>query len=247
MYHYSIAPKTSFADDLKLCQALNVSNLESDGTLDGVLLSDLTPAVLEDTRETLISAGVRIVSAVLACDLTDDKALRRFFSAAHLLHIENVIAPAPVSDDLNAYIALCETPAKYAQSYGIGFLIANDPTSVLKEEKNVAQVVKALEKYDCAAVFDTAAYQKTGAYPFFGALYSSHIKNKIRMIRVGDLDREYKPVPLAHGICGVRECVSLLLARSFDGYFSLPALYDQKTADDWRVLLDDTKHMLINL
>lgn len=247
MYHYSIAPKASFSDAIKLCQTLNVPNMESDGTLDGVLLSDLTPAVLEDARETLISTGVRIVSADLACDLSDDTALRRFFAAAHFLHIENVIAPTPASDDLNAYISLCETPAKYAQSYGIGFLIVNDSDSVLKEEKNVAQVVRSLEKYDCAAVFDTAAYQKAGAYPFFGALYSSHIKNRIRMIRVGDLDREYKPVPLAHGICGVRECVSLLLARSFDGYFSLPALYDQKTADDWRVLLNDTRHMLINM
>ena len=101
----------------------------------------------------------------------------------------------------------------------LGVLTSNDvPRGLMNEE----EVVRALEAYDCGAVFDGVAYQKTGVYPFFGACYSSHIKNRIRVLRIGDLDKDYNPVPLDHGITGLREVTSLLLARSFDGYFSLP-------------------------
>lgn len=246
MYHYSIAPELGFAESIALCREIGVYNLEIDGTLDGVSLADLSPAAVQDYREALIDSGVRIVCAAIPAGLSDD-ALRRFFAAAYQLHVENVLAPKPESDDIDAYIALCTTPAKYAQSYGIGFLAVNEPDSILKTDDNVARVVRALAKYDCGSVFDTAAYQKTGAYPFFGALYSSHIKNRIRMIRLGDLDKSYAPVPFEHGICGLRECVSLLLARSFDGYFSLTALYGQKCAADWQKLLCDARHMLKNM
>ena len=246
MYHISIAPDRveAFSDKLALCRALGVVNLELPGELDGIPFSELTSAQLEAARETLIDTGIRIVVAAISADPADDAALRRFFNAAYELHVESVLLPVPTQDSAAAYAAAWTGAARYAQAYGMGLLVSNDPETFLKTDAGVTEVVRALEAYDCGAVFDGAAYQRTGVYPFFGACYSSHIKNRIRVLRIGDLDKDYNPVPLDHGITGLREVTSLLLARSFDGYFSLPQDDLLRTVADWETRLRDTRTML---
>ena len=149
-----------------------------------------------------------------------------------------------MQDSIEAYVKTWTTAARYARAYGMGLLVSNDPDTFLKTDAGVTEAVRGLEAYDCGAVFDGVAYQKTGVYPFFGACYSSHIKNRIRVLRIGDVDREYRPVPLDHGITGLREVTSLLLARSFDGYFSLVQDDLLQTAADWETRLRDTRTML---
>lgn len=249
MYHISIAPDRipAFADKLALCRALGISSLELPGCIDDMPFSELSPAALEAARETLIDTGVRVVISLLSADPADDAALRRFFNAAYELHVESVLLPVPVQDSAEAYAKAWTTAARYAQAYGMGLLVSNDPDTFLKTDAGVTEAVRALEAYDCGAVFDGVAYQKTGVYPFFGACYSSHIKNRIRVLRIGDVDKDYKPVALDHGITGLREVTSLLLARSFDGYFSLAQDDLLQTEADWEVRLRDTRTMLKNM
>ncbi|MEA4823358.1 MAG: hypothetical protein VB111_04500 [Clostridiaceae bacterium] len=249
MYHYSIAPDLipALSDKLALARTLCVTNLELPGTLDGIPFDKLSPAALEAARETLIDSGVRVVLATISADPADDDAIRRFFNAAYTLHVESVLLPVPVTDDIGAYIAGFTPAARYAQCYGMGLLVSNDPASFLSTDAGVTQIVHAFDAYDCGAVFDTVGYQKTGVYPFFGACYGSHIKNRIRVLRMGDLYTDGTPAPLNHGVCGLREVTSLLLARSFDGYFSIRQDASVTAADDWAVLLHDTRQMLKNM
>ncbi len=249
MYHYSIAPDLipTLSDKLALARALGVTNLELPGTLDGVPFDKLSPATLEAARETLIDSGLRVVLATISADPADDAAMRRFFNAAYTLHVESVLLPVPAAGDVDAYIADFTPAARYARCYGMGLLVSNDPASFLSTDAGVTRVVRAFDAYDCGAVFDAVSYQRTGVYPFFGACYGSHIKNRIRVLRMGDLYADNTPAPLTHGVCGLREVVSLLLARSFDGYFSIRQDASVALPDDWAVLLRDTRQMLKNM
>ena len=127
MYHYSIAPHKTrlLADKIALCRALGVSNLELAGEIDGVPFDQLDHEALEDARQALILSGVRVVLATLSADLADDGAVRRFFKAAYQLHVESVLLPAPVGEDLEAYVKACTPAARYARSYGMGLLVTN--------------------------------------------------------------------------------------------------------------------------
>lgn len=241
MYHYSIAPTVpAFRDKLSVCKQLGVCHLELPGEIDGVPFDALTPAALEDSRILLIRAGVRIIISEVSCPLTDDAALRRFMNAAHLLHVESVRLPVPTCGD-DEYLRTAATVGKYAQSYGIGLLVSNDTGSFLSTDEGVTQAVRTLSAYDCGAIFDVAAYGKL-VYPFFGALYKSHIKNLIRVVRVGDLNPDGSPATLGQGTCGLCECISLLLARSFDGYFSVSG-----DADTCRTQLHVLRELLIRM
>lgn len=224
MYHYSIRPETAktLSEKIALCRSLGVTNLEIGGTINGKPVACLTPAETEEARKALILFGVRIVSIDLSCDVTDKQALRAFLRNAHFLHAEAVRLPKPEDgESTEAWSAKCDTAVRWTASYGMKPLAANDTKSVFKEEKEVASVVRGWKDFGCECVFDTADYGRTGIYPFFGACYSSHAKNSIRFLGVGDLDRDGKPVLPACGVCGFREVTSLLLARSFDGYFSV--------------------------
>ncbi len=251
MYHISIAPGRTegFADQLALCRRLGVVNLELDGTLDGVPFSELSAACLEDARAALIDSGVRIVLAAISADPRDDAALRRFFRAAFTLHVESVLLPVPAQGvtDAESFAECWTTAARYAKSYGMGVLVSNDAESFLSTDEALTAVVRALDRFDCGAVFDGVAYQKTGLYPFFGACYKSHIKNRIRVLRIGDLHADGTPARLDRGACGLREVTSLLLARSFDGYFSLSASDLTEEDGGWETLLRDTRTMLKTL
>ena len=247
MYHYSIAPHhiPALSDKLAFAQSLGVSNLELPGDIDGIPFDRLSPAQIESAREALIDSGVRVVLATLSADPADDAALRRFFNAAYELHAESILLPPAGALAPDAYAASLLPAARYARCYNMGLLVSNDPATALSTDAGVTQAVRALDAFDCGAVFDTAGYQKTGLYPFFGACYGSPIKNRIRVLRVGDLFSDGTPAPLAHGVCGIREVASLLLARSFDGYFSLCAT--SGAYDDWKLWLRDTRQMLKNM
>ena len=246
MYHISIAPDrvTSFADKLALCRALGIYSLELPGDIDGMPFSELSPAALEAAREALIDTGVRVVVSLVSADPADDAALRRFFNAAYELHVESVLLPMPAQDDAAAYIAACRPAARLAQAYNMGLLVSNDTKTFLKTDDGVTEVLRGLADFDCGYVFDTVAYQKTGVYPFFGACYKSHSKNRIRVLRMGDLNAAGEAVPLDHGVCGLREVASLLLARSFDGYFSLAQDALLRTPADWEARLRETRTLL---
>lgn len=248
MYHYSIAPNGTpdLQEKLKLCRALGVTNLEIPDQIDHVSFCDLNDEALENTRQQLIFSGVRIAVVSMVEIYQEDASIRRFFRAAHRLHVENILLPQPSGDNLADYIDACRVIARYARSYGIGLLVTNFPKGCLRTDTDVTTVVHALDEAQCGTVFDVCAYLRGGIAPFFGACYYSHGKGNIRMIRIGDLDRDHKDVPLNHGLCNMREVVSFYLSRSFDGYFSLkqekPMVLSQ-----WETLLKDTKKMLTEL
>lgn len=248
MFHYSIAPNgiKRYCDKIALCQVLCIPNLEIQGELDGILLDKLTDSDLESARQAFIHSGVRIVISSISANLFDDLSIRCFFRAAHRLHIENILLPAPCTNDLDAYIVNCMKIGKYAYSYGMGLLVTNYPAGILKEEASVAKVVRALEKYHCGILFDSSTYLEDKIAPFFGACYYSRAKDAIRVIRMNDQDWDGKEVLCNEGNGNMREISSLLLSRSFDGYFSLK----QDRAVDirqWQLQLNAVRQMLVKI
>ena len=59
-------------------------------------------------------------------------------------------------------------------------------------------------------------------HPFFHVFYASKLKNRVRFLRLNDsLYSTGEAMPLAGGNGEIKELISILLSRSFDGYFSV--------------------------
>ncbi|MBE6928967.1 MAG: sugar phosphate isomerase/epimerase [Ruminococcaceae bacterium] len=235
MYRYSIKPACActLAEKLALCKSLNITNLELGGCIDGVKLSDMTPDQVEDARAALIAAGVAPVSAKISCCLCDDEAIRRWFQAAHFLGVEAAELPSPKTDDEAAYIESLRRPCAYAQSYGMQILLACKADTFLADDAGLTRVVKALAPAQVNVILDPYYHVSRGSSAFWKGYYASKLKNAVAVIRANDgLPTGEGKLP-GEGSGDIRELMSLALARSFGGYFSIAAYPGFEDTGKW--------------
>ena len=222
MYRYSLNPTkhSTLEEKIAVCRSLCIPALELDGTVDGTAFHAMTNDQIEDARQLLIGAGVAVVLAQLNCDLNDDAAVRSWFRTAQWLGVENVLFPAPAEGETElTYLARLERPFAYAKSYGMGRLLTHSKEGLLATEEGLTQVVKSLD--GAGVIVDPMLQAALGHSAYMDCCYKSRLKNAIFMIRATDgLNTGEAMLPGA-GVAQVREFVSLMLARSFGGYFSV--------------------------
>ena len=213
MFKYSIYLQ-NFDDE-----AYGIPNLElSDGVF-GKPLYLLNGEETEEIRNLLIERRQRIVLYAVSMPLTNLGDYVTFFRRAHLLDIENVKLCTPFGaedgDNLAAVIEMAR---------GMGMRLLFEPT---KENAMTFDSYRELRKEGTGMYLNPMEFVRQGKMPFRGNFYKAKIKDDVRFVTMIDgIMATDEIVPLEEGNSEVKECLSVLLARSFDGYLSIPACYD---------------------
>jgi len=208
MFKYSIAlnnldAETYGIDNLELC----------DGVF-GKPLHLLTGAETEEIRNRLIEKRQRIVLYTLDMPLSGLSEYADFFRRAHLLYIENVklaTAFAPEdSENLSQVIDMAR---------GMGIRLLFEPTL---ENGLSLEAYKTFRTAATGLVLSPVEFARQGKMPFRSVFYKSKVHGDVVFVRMQDgIMGTDTLVPLEEGNSEVKECLSLLLARSYDGYISV--------------------------
>ena len=212
------------AAKLDLAGQLLFGNLECGWDFAGYPFDRLPAADLEQCRRLLLAANKKIVLLDCPLPLSDPEPYRLVFRQAHLLGIEQIRVPFDHPDDR----AGLKTIDKIGRTFDIGVVIENAAGSYLADEKAAARLIRETEGVSLA--FNPLEFVRCQRHPFFHVFYQSKLKNQIRFLRINDgLYADGSPVPLLTGNAEIKELASILLSRSFKGYFSLTAYMPDMT------------------
>ncbi len=243
MYNFSIeipdGIAKSFEEKLKISSLLTINNIEISDTLDGTPLYAMTGEQLENIRDLLIDYGKRIVLLSTRLDANDKQSLNLLFRRALVLNVKGIKIFPNENDDLT-YVT------KLSKSYGIPLLFENNSKSFINHENVMQKLIKDNE--DASLIFNPFEFVCMQRHPFFHVYYTSRIKNRILFLRITDgLYNTHEPIMLHHGCAEVKELASIMLSRSFNGYFSFTPYLPDMTLEQYKecisIFKDDLKKM----
>ena len=230
MYNFSIEISDKlakgFEEKLKVSSELGINNVEVSDEIDGVKLYEMTGEQHERIRDLLIDYGKRIVLLTTFLDVNDKKNLNLLFRRALVLNVRAIKVIPKETDDL-------EYVFKLSRSYGIPLMFENNSKTHVNHEEVLQYLVSNGE--GSGIIFNPFEFVCMQRHPFFHVYYSSHIKNKVSFLRITDgLYNEHTPIMLHHGCAEVKELVSIMLSRSFDGYFSFTPYLPDMTLEQYK-------------
>ncbi len=243
MYNFSIEISdkiaSSFEEKLKTSSLLGINNIEIGDVVDGKALYSMTGEEIEVLRDLLIDYGKRIVLLTTTLSLSDKENLNLLFRKALTLNVKGIKIIPEENDDLTFV-------SKLSKSYGIPLLFENCSKSFMNNENTVLELIKTID--NSSAIFNPFEYVCMQRHPFFHVYYSSKIKNYISFLRITDgLYNVHEPIMLYHGCAEVKELASIMLSRSFDGYFSFTPYLPDMTLEQYKELIATFKKQLKNM
>ncbi len=189
---------------------LGIRNIEIDSTYFGKGLEAMSGAELVAARESLID-GLEDVILYTAEAGMSDKECEELFVNARALNIENISfkgAPESGWDYVKKLSRACNIKLLFETYAGYDFA-----------------EYAALRDENTGIIYNPLEYVKEGRGAYFAALYKNKFKEDVRILRINDgVIGEGKPCLPEHGNAEVRECVSTLLTRCYEGYFSICAV-----------------------
>ncbi len=201
--------------------------LETGYVLNGKALYDLSGDETEDIRDILISELFPIELVKAPPFETEDGQLKRFFRCAHLLSVKNILLPREllaekIEKGTGAALYISKL-LRAASSFGMDVIAENASASYYKTNEKMEELASEAKDagFDLKISIDPFEYVKEYHHPFFHMFYNSRIKNSVKMLRLHDGLYSGAPERLANGNCEIKELISILLARSFDGIFSV--------------------------
>lgn len=236
MYKFSIAPPDAlapgFEDKLRLCDQTHCAYAELSDIMDGVFLGDMDGDTVETMRNLLIDYGKAISLITYTGAISDRVRFRALLRNAHLLGVKAVKVSCDGYDTIEKAAADITECALDAKCYGIRLCVENRHDSLLSSNADMELLVKSAGD-NVYTIFNPLAYAYMRTHPFFHAFYGSKLKNNIAVIRVNDgLFCERRPMLPGQGNAEIKELASILLSRSFDGYFSFTDYFGDMSMDD---------------
>lgn len=230
MYNFSIEVSDrlaeSFEEKLKISTELGINNIEIGDTVDGTPLYEMTGGQHERIRDLLIDYGKRIVLLTTSLDVNDRKNLNLLFRRALVLNVKAIKLIPNEGDDL-------EYAYKLSRSYGIPLMFENNSKSFINHEEALQYLIS--EGEGSGVIFNPFEFVCMQRHPFFHVYYTSHIKNRVSFLRITDgLYNTHEPIMLHHGCAEVKELASIMLSRSFDGYFSFTPYLPDMTLEQYK-------------
>ena len=221
MYNFSVRPrKSALTDQIDAARQLLINNLELEDGWDGCLLDAMDSEQMEQARSLLIDAGQKVVLLRCSVPMEDTERLGRFFQKAHLLNTQAVQMECRGYTDFSRLLKDFTQASRIGKAYGIQVYFENTADSLLNSRESIEWFYQRLE-LPSGWIFNPLEIVKTGRHPFFHVFYSTRLKNQIAVLRVNDGLYQTKASCLpGHGNGEVKEMASILLARSFCGYFS---------------------------
>ena len=233
MYKFSLAPSDflapSFEEKLSLCHKTGCAYVELSDIIENAFLGDLDGETIENMRGLLIDYGKIISLVTYTGNISDQARFRRLLRSAHLLGVKAIAVSCDDYDTVEAAAADITECALDAQCYGIRLCVENRYDALLSRNKDMEALVKQAGE-NVYTIFNPLCYAYMRAHPFFHEFYGSKLKNNIAFLRVNDgLFCERRPELPGRGNAEIKELASILLSRSFDGYFSFTDYFGEMT------------------
>ena len=235
MYKFSIAPSDflapGFEDKLALCDKTRCAYVELSDMIENTFLGDLDGDTIETMRSLLIDYGKTISLVTYTGKIAHYARFRALLRNAHLLGVKAIKVSCDDYDTLQDAVKDIAECAQDAKCYGIRLCVENRHDSVLARNKDMELLVKSAGE-NVYTIFNPLCYAYMRAHPFFHEFYGSKLKNNITFLRVNDgLFCQRKPELPGCGNAEIKELASILLSRSFDGYFSFTDYFGQMSLE----------------
>ena len=248
MYKFSLAPSDflapGFEDKLALCDKTGCAYVELSDIIGGAFLGDLDGDTIETMRCLLIDYSKTISLLTYTGRISDREQFRKLLRNAHLLGVKAVKVSCDGYDTVQSAVADITECAQDTKCYGIGLCVENKQDSLLARNKDMEELVKAAGE-NVYTIFNPLCYAYMRAHPFFHEFYGSKLKNNIAFLRINDgLFCERKPALPGQGNAEIKELASILLSRSYDGYFSFTDYFGDMRLDALREYIAAFKTLL---
>lgn len=218
MYKFSIKLSDYNTD------SCGISNIDVKDGFFGMSLADMDGNCVQDSRDWLVRQMKRVVLYTVAIPLDDYDAYVRALHNARALGVEAVkICACVLGDCSQAQLDKLDKILKVAKA--VNMPIAFEPKACYPSF--TIDVYMKLRSEITRLVFNPSEYVKQNLNPFLTVLYKSKIKDDIYMLRVNDRLYDGDYVMPEKGNSEIKECASILLARSFNGYFSFTPYLDK--------------------
>lgn len=261
---------------IRLCSELQISNMELNDELEGKSIADWSGEEVEYGRNQLIANHKKIVLLNGSRPVTDYDYYKKLLTKALLLQVEHVkvtirgtgdaaeegaradgggeVGGEPSrsagssADPGEAEIEALRKLVTAARVQGIGLVVENDSLSCLSDDRKLTALYNRIKDENTAVVYNPLEFVRVKAHPFFHAFYNSKLKGKIRFLRINDgLFADGRLVLPGEGNAEVKELASILLKRSYKGYFSFTPYMPSSDPAMYRSMLDRFHKMLMEL
>ncbi len=223
MYHISLDlvpfQDENLSEKLAIADEMGINIIELCDTFDGKKVWELSGDEIEDIRNALIDHHKRIVLISTSLPLNRIEDYKKLFRAIHLLNVEHIKLPLPQDEiEINYWREI----AKISDHYGIQPLFENKAHSMAEDDESMTSFFKKVKEFQTGVIYNPLEFVKMGRHPFFHMFYTSKLKNYISFMRLNDgLYSSLEPKHLCEGNGEIKELISILLCRSYPGYFSL--------------------------
>jgi len=234
---------------LAVADTLHINNIEL-SDIEGKALEQCSGNEVEDIRNALIDSNKTIVLLNTDLPVTDTVSYNELFRKAHLLHVQNVriVLEKSLSDSeaITPDSASLAQILRMAELWNIGIVFENNHASFFKDNDSMTAFLGKMPEHT-ALVFNPMEFVALQKHPFFHVFYNSKLKNRVRFLRLNDsLYSTGEAMPLAGGNGEIKELISILLSRSFDGYFSITP-YREYSAVKMLETLEEYRSLLKNM
>lgn len=214
----------SLQEGLAVADKLHINDIVV-STFGGKPLEQCNGSEVEDIRCALIDSNKTIALLNTALPVAEAASYNTLFRKAHLLNVKNVrICLAGQAQPPEA--AHVSEILKMAAAWNIGIVFQNDPETFFRDDASMTAFMKELAE-PAAISFDPAGFVALSKHPFFHVFYGSKLKNRVRFLQLQDtLYADGAPTPLGGGNGEIKELISILLSRSYDGWFCITPYLD---------------------
>ena len=201
-------------------------------TVDGQEVLDLPASRRRDVAALLRQAGMSV--ALLSTDIgrggiegpaaPQRERLQRALELAALFCAPGVRVYAYTGPETRRGEAV-ERLARFAElaaGGGVTLLVENLPGTYGASGRQLGELIRAVGSPALGALFNPAGFAARKEHPFLSAFSGGPLKRQLRCLRVRDGTLEDgAPVPPGEGNGELKEIISALMARCYDGLFSL--------------------------
>ena len=253
MYNFSILVDDSIAPDfigkVQFCNRLLLANMEIGDKLDEHFIVDLNGEQLEMYRKLLITNNKKLVLLNSIRPVVEFEYYKELLRKAYILGIENVNIIINYEDeDKELYNHHFRNICRVAGNYGLEVLIENSATRFISNDKANESFYENIKMKNTGLIFNPLEYVKLKTHPFFHEFYNSKQKGNIKFLRVNDgLFIDGKPAMPAQGNGEIKELASILLSRSFKGYFSFTPYLNKMDTNMYIEVIECFKRILMTI
>lgn len=245
MYNFSIyiddGITADFEEKINFSGRLMLNNMEISDCFDGKNIAVLSGADMECYRNLLIENNKKIVLLNIDRPVIEPDYSKQVFRNAHLLGVENIRISVDGYEAAEFLKQVCEM----GKAFGIGVLLENNSKGYLSTEKILSDVYGRIRNEFTGLIFNPLEFARLKTHPFFHVFYNSKLKNDIRFLRVNDgLFIDGSPAFPGNGNAEIKEMASILLARSFKGYFSFIPYFMDMDMDKYIEIINAFKTLL---